>query len=94
MSTSDSKHATSRIAWDGQVRRSAERGGGARCVRHGALRSQTGDVPIDNGAVGNKGEASMVREVLSHAGLRKVVEGIIAEQFAGRDKIVIVSPMC
>ena len=52
------------------------------------LSSQTGDVPIDSGAADNKGEASMVRGVLSHAGLRKVVEGIIAEQFAGRDKIV------
>ena len=52
------------------------------------LSSQTGDVPTDSGAADNKGEASMFRGVLSHAGLRKVVEGIIAEQFAGRDKIV------
>ena len=30
----------------------------------------------------------MFRGVLSHAGLREVVEGVISEQFAGRDKIV------
>ena len=52
------------------------------------LSSQTGGVLIDSGAADNKGEASMVRGVLSHAGLCGVVEGIIAEQFAGRDKIV------
>ena len=52
------------------------------------LSSQTGDVPTDSGAADSKGEASMFRGVLSHAGLRKVVEGIITEQFAGRDKIV------
>ena len=45
-----------------------------------------GDRPTDSGAADNKGEASMFRRVLSHAGLRKVVEGIIAERFAGRDK--------
>ena len=59
----------------------ADRGASARC-------DVTGDVSTDSGAADDKGEASMVRGVLSHAGLRKVVEGIIAEQFAGRDKIV------
>ena len=52
------------------------------------LSSQTGDVPIDSGAADNKGEASMVRRVLSHAGMRRVVEGTVAEQFAGCDEIV------
>ena len=50
------------------------------------LSRQVGDRPTDSGAADSKGEASMFRRVLSHAGLRKVVEGIIAEQFAGRDK--------
>ena len=50
------------------------------------LSSQVGDGPTDSGAADSKGEASMFRGVLSHAGLRKVVEGIIAEQLADRDK--------
>ena len=50
------------------------------------LSRRVGDRPTDSGAADSKSVASMFRRVLSHAGLRKVVEGIIAEQFAGRDK--------
>ena len=52
------------------------------------LSSQTCNVPTDGDAADCKVEASMFRGVLSHAGLRDVVEGVISEQFAGRDKIV------